>query len=665
MKAFGTLKSLMCHKPVLIQPNFDKHFYLQTDASAYGVGTILLQAAGLDPDTEDTIPPKNSKPKLHPVAHYSATFTPMKRNYDIYERELLAVMKSLTHWRHYLGWTKFPFIILTDHANLQYWKAPKNLNRRTAQWHADLQEYDFVIHHIPKKANMGPDILSRPPNMDQGKGDNQDVVVLPQEKFIRAITIGGATETQKWDLMVLVHNHPTAGHPGRDETTRQAKNCLSWPEMTAWIAQYIKGCATCQQNKNLTHQTKIPLYHISIPPDALPFQQIAMDLITGLPRVRGKDVVLMIVNHGCSRAAVFLPCATTIMGLGIAALYLKNIYPWFGLPRKIITDRDPQFTSHFGQALTARIGVQQNIFTAFHPQIDGLSERKNQWVEQYLRIVTSAAPEDWTEWLSITTVVHNDQQNTTTGLSPNQILWGHEAILVHDGEFPSRNQTAADRMDDLQAKRKLAIMALNEAAGAVPALSPYKEGYQVWLEATHLCLPYQSTKLAPKHHGPFVITKRISLVAFKLRLPAAWTIHNIFHASLLSPYHESKEHGPNYSRPPPDLLEGEEEYKVECIINHQFSERLRTLQYLIKWKGYPDVDNTWELATQVHAPELVNAYHRLSPLETHKRGPRKPRKSIRSSLLLQHMINQLCLPTPEMRQTNRPPRQGLHCPLPL
>jgi reverse transcriptase-like protein len=130
-KAFKTLKTLMCHKPVLVQLNFDKHFYLQTDASAYGVGTILSQAAGSDPSSNSNhgLPPKNSKPKLHPIAYYSATFTPTERNYDIYERELLAVMKSLTHWRHYLGWTKLPFIILMDHANLQYWKAPKNLNR--------------------------------------------------------------------------------------------------------------------------------------------------------------------------------------------------------------------------------------------------------------------------------------------------------------------------------------------------------------------------------------------------------------------------------------------------------------------------------------------------------------------------------------------------------
>src|SRR5260370_18626911 len=209
------------------------------------MGAILSQAPG----PRDTPRPKNSKPKLHPLAYYSATLSPAERNYDIYKRELLAVMKSLTHWRHYLGWTKFPFIILTDHANLQYWKAPKNLNRRTAHWHADLQEYDFEIHYIPRKTNTGPDILSHPLNVDQGKEDNQGITVLPPKTFINQVTLSQPTETSKRDLMTLVHDHPTAGHPGRDETLRQAQKHRKWEALKASVAIYVTGFATWQQNK--------------------------------------------------------------------------------------------------------------------------------------------------------------------------------------------------------------------------------------------------------------------------------------------------------------------------------------------------------------------------------------------------------------------------------
>ena len=104
----------MSKRPILLQPNFDKQFILQTDASALGMGAVLLQ--------------KGPTEKLQPVEFFSATFTPMERNYDVYERELLAIMKALAHWRPYLGWTKELFLIQTDHANLQYWKSPRNLN---------------------------------------------------------------------------------------------------------------------------------------------------------------------------------------------------------------------------------------------------------------------------------------------------------------------------------------------------------------------------------------------------------------------------------------------------------------------------------------------------------------------------------------------------------
>ena len=115
-----------------------------------------------------------------------------------------------------------------------------------------------------------------------------------------------------------------------------------------------------------------------------PFSQIAMNLITGLPQVNRKDAILTIVDHGCSRVAIFIPCATTVTGPGIAQLYLQNVYPWFGLPSRVISDRDPRFTSQFRKALTMKLGINRNISMVFHPQTDGLSERKNQWVEQYL-----------------------------------------------------------------------------------------------------------------------------------------------------------------------------------------------------------------------------------------------------------------------------------------
>jgi len=369
-KAFEKLKSKMCAAPVLKQPNFKKKFYLQTDASAYGIGAILSQEG--DTPTTSTLS-KCQKPVLHPVTYYSATFIPAEWNYNIYKRELLAVIKALTHWWPYLGWTKEPFTIMTDHANLQYWKSPKNLNHRTACWHMDLQEYDFDSLYILGKTNIPPDVLSRLPGADKGKNDNKEVVVLPPEKFVIATAPTQPKievlplDLVKRGIMRLVHDYSSAGHPGRDETLRKTQERYYWPNMKEWITNYVKGCAICQQNKILTYYTKVPIYHIPMKPNACPFQHVAMDLIIGLPPIRGKDVILTIVDQGCSYVAIFLACDTTIIGPGIMQLYLDHIYRWFGLPIKVISDWDLRFMSHFRKGLAKKLGIQQNLSTAFHP----------------------------------------------------------------------------------------------------------------------------------------------------------------------------------------------------------------------------------------------------------------------------------------------------------
>jgi len=391
--------------------------------------------------------------------------------------------------------------------------------------------------------------------------------------------------------------------------------------MKEWIANYIKGCAICQQNKIITHCTKVPPYCIPTETDAQPFQRIAMDLITGLPPIKGKDAILTIVDQGCSCAAIFLACDTTIMGPGIAQLYMDHVFQWFGLPIKVISDRDPRFTSHFGKALTKRLGIQQNLSMAFHPQTDGLLEQKNQWVEQYLCLVTSAAPKDWTQWLALATAVHNNQKNSTTGLSPNQIILGYDLKLNLAISTPSVNKTTEERIRLMEERQAQATAALNQVAekSGTPSVQ-YNTGDQVWLEGKNLRLPYQATKLVPKRYRPFKIIKEISPVVYQLALPLTWKIHDTFHASLLLPYHETTAYGPNFSRPPPDLINDEEQYKVEQIRNHRYFGRNRTLQYLIHWKGYPDSNDTWESAADTHAPDLVKAYHKGTPLEGIKAG---------------------------------------------
>ena len=122
----------------------------------------------------------------------------------------------------------------------------------------------------------------------------------------------------------------------------------------------------------------------------------------------------------------------------------------------------------------------------------------------------------------------------------------------------------------MEQHRQLAIQAINYVANKNPTpQTSWKIGQKVWLEAKNLGLKHGTIKLSPRRHGPFVITKEISLVAYQLTLPSQWNIHPVFHVSLLMPYTETIEYGPNYSRPPLDVIEGQQEYEVETIVSHK------------------------------------------------------------------------------------------------
>jgi hypothetical protein len=238
-----------------------------------------------------------------------------------------------------------------------------------------------------------------------------------------------------------------------------------------------------------------------------------MDLITGLPRSDGHDTILTIVDHGCSQAAIFLPCSTTITGAGITQLYLEHIFHWFGLPQKIISNRDPRFTSHFTRELTKGLGIDQNLSTVFHPHTDSLSEWTNQWVKQYLHLIT-VNQNEWSKWLPMASAIHNNSRSSTTGFAPSKLLIGWEPPLAADQWAESKNLTAEEYLSKMCRNRLMAIHVLNKVAykSGTPTTT-WRTRQVVWLEGKNLPLPYGTAKLAPRQHGPFKISKIISPVA--------------------------------------------------------------------------------------------------------------------------------------------------------
>jgi len=123
--------------------------------------------------------------------------------------------------------------------------------------------------------------------------------------------------------------------------------------------------------------------------------------------------------------ALFIPCNEEIMAEQVAYQYLINVFNRFGLPSKVISDRDTHFTSKFIKDLCKRLGIAQNISTAYHPRMDGQSERTNQWLEQYLHFWTNAKQTDWATYLPVAEFAHNLWYSKTTRTSTFRSLMGY------------------------------------------------------------------------------------------------------------------------------------------------------------------------------------------------------------------------------------------------
>ena len=336
------------------------------------------------------------------------------------------------------------------------------------------------------------------------------------------------------------------------------------------MQDYVKGCANCQRNKVNTHPKKAPLSPIIPKQEALPFQTIAMDFIVKLPESEGFDLILTITDHNCTKMLIMIPCRETINAEGVAELFLRQIFPRFRLPSKIISDQDPRFISKFMKELCRLLGITQNISTAYHPQMDGQSERSNQWLEQYLRFWVDHQQTNWHHYLSLAKFAHNSWKNETTGQTPFEVLMGYTPraeIFDVTSSIPTVVLHLRDWKEAREGAQRLMIKAQKKWAQRRTLERTFKIGDRVWLEGRNLHLDRPSIKLAPKRHGPFKIKKVLSPITYQLDLPIQWKIHDVFHINLLTPYQETDFHGPNFAQPPPDLIDGEEEYKVEQILD--------------------------------------------------------------------------------------------------
>ena len=148
---------------------------------------------------------------------------------------------------------------------------------------------------------------------------------------------------------------------------------------------------------------------------------------------------------------------------------------------------------------------------------------------------------------------------------------------------------------------------------------PYQVGDQVWLEGRNLHTTHPSAKLAPRRYGPFSITRVVSRTSYQLKLPPQWKLHDVFHATLLTPYKQTTLNGQSYQEPAPELIDGQPEWEVELIL--KVRRQRNQLQFLVRWKGFSEAHDSWEPAKNIHADELVEDFYKRHPAAIRSLSP--------------------------------------------
>ncbi|SYW74102.1 uncharacterized protein UHO2_00967 [Ustilago hordei] len=552
-----------------------------------------------------------------------------EKNYEIHDKELLAVVACLTQWQHMLAGLPSQLVILTDHEALKYFKSQRRITGRQARWAILLADFDFILQYQPGDKGGEPDALTRRTDM-QPAGEEQDHNVrqlLPPRVFketadhdstlvapmlsMESIASKGLRDLVKIFQPLdqeLQEIHRKKPFELKDDLWYSGgrKRCYhQGSSMTLLVAKHDSlDCRLCSK--------------LSSTPDR-PWGSISLDFIEGLPPSKKYDSktydsILVIVDR-LTKFAILAPTHKTVTAKQTAVLLYGHMVRLFGYPDHMVSDRGRQFISGAWKAFAEQMGVKHSLSTAYHPQTDGQTERVNQVIEQYLRMYCNYEQDDWVNLLDTAAFVYNNTVHNSIGVSPFFACYGWNPKAHPD--IPQRlgvNDPGCFEylMDGKECCKYLQEQIREAQRRSVDQYNrkhkdiEFKVGDMVYINHRNWKTQRPTPKLDTRFAGPYPVQERVGRRAYRITLPANLRVHDVFHVSMLEPARTSSL--PQRAEQPtiPSLPDEDLDFEVEALIDKRSHNG--TTEYKVLWRGYTEEAASWEPVENLNCPDLIQEY---------------------------------------------------------
>jgi hypothetical protein len=383
-----------------------------------------------------------------PIAYFSEKLSGPSLNYSMYDKELYALVHILETWQYYL-WPK-EFVIHSDHESLKHIRGQAKLNKRHTKWVEFIETFPYIIKHKKGKKNIIANALSKRYTMLSQFDHKIFGLESIKELYATDIDFKDAYENYRegrmWNKYVLqddllyhanklcipasfvrllflqeAHVGSLMGHFGVKKTEDVLAAHFFSPKISCDVVHYVSRCMTCNKAKSRLNPHGL---YMPLPISSVPWKDIFMDFILGLPRTkRGRDSIFVVVDH-FSKMAHSIPCHKRDNASHVADLFFTEIVHLHGVPNTIVLNRDAKFLNHFWRTLWFKLGTKLLFSTTCHPQTDGETDIVNRTLSTMLRTVLKINLKLWEECLLHIEFAYNKSVHSTMKVRPFQVVYG-------------------------------------------------------------------------------------------------------------------------------------------------------------------------------------------------------------------------------------------------